>query len=233
MRSNRYVLTFMSVITIVLGILLSVAATALKDIQERNVQIDMKKNILRSMQIPADRSQKLTADEIEALYNQYIKEIYVDEAGNEVSEGGRPVYVKMVDGMADGYAIPISGKGLWSTIYGYMAIEPDGATVKGVTFYKHGETPGLGGEIEKEWFTANFIGKKIVTPDGKPCSVEVFKGKVSPTNPKAYCLVDGISGATMTGKGVTLFLKKDLELYGGFFAKLRASNQGGGMNHGA
>ncbi|MFQ6605388.1 MAG: FMN-binding protein [Fidelibacterota bacterium] len=233
MRSNRYVLTFMSVITIVLGILLSVAATALKDIQERNVQIDMKKNILRSMQIPADRTKKLSPNEIETLYNQYIKEIFVNKEGNDVSEGGHPVFVKMVDGVADGYAIPISGKGLWSTIYGYMAIEPDGATVKGVTFYKHGETPGLGGEIEKEWFTANFIGKKIVTPDGKPCSVEVYKGKVHPGNPKEYCLVDGISGATMTGKGVTLFIKKDLEIYGGFFGKLRQSYQGGGVKYGA
>ena len=221
MRSNRYVLLFMTSLTIVLGILLSLAATALKDRQERNVQIDMKKNILRSLDIPEDRSQKLTPDDIESLFETYIKTIYVDTDGNKVESSDNPVYVKVVDGVEAGHSIPISGKGLWSTIYGYLAIEPDGETVKGVTFYKHGETPGLGGEIEKEWFTANFVGKKIVTPEGVPCTIHIFKGKVSPDNPKNYCLVDGISGATMTGKGVNIFVEKDLKTYGGYFAKIR------------
>ncbi len=221
MRSNRYVLLFMSSITIVLGILLSLAATALKDRQDRNVQIDMKKNILRSLNIPEDRSQKLMTDDIESLFESYIKTIQVDENGNSVKSDGNAVFIKMVDGVEAGYSIPISGKGLWSTIYGYLAIEPDGETVKGVTFYKHGETPGLGGEIEKDWFTANFVGKKIVTPEGIPCSIAIFKGKVAKDNPKEYCLVDGISGATITGKGVNIFVEKDLKTYGEYFSQIR------------
>ncbi len=223
MRSNRYVLLFMSSITIVLGILLSLAATALKDRQERNVQIDMKKNILRSLNIPEDSAQKLTADEIESLFDQYIKMIQVNEKGDIVNAGGLPIYVKEVDGKEAGHSIPISGKGLWSTIYGYLAIEPDGETVKGITFYKHGETPGLGGEIEKDWFTSSFVGKKIVTPDGTPCSIEISKGKVSEDNPRKYCMVDGISGATMTSKGVSNFIEKDLKTYGEYFKHIRAN----------
>ena len=78
------------------------------------------------------------------------------------SEAGEfQVYLASENNTVSGYSIPISGKGLWSTIYGYIALEPDGETVKGINFYQHGETPGLGGELEKEWFTSNYIGKKI------------------------------------------------------------------------
>jgi len=82
-------------------------------------------------------------------------------------------------------------------------------TVKGITFYKHGETPGLGGEIEKKWFQENFIGKKIFNDGGKLMSVSVAKGKAMDENHE----VDGISGATITSKGVSDFLKNDLLRY--------------------
>ncbi len=224
MRSNRYVLMFMSSITIVVGFLLSMAATALSERQERNVQIDMKKNILRSLDIPEDASKKLTADEIESLFETYIKTIEVNEMGNVVDADGQIVYVKVENDLETGYSIPISGKGLWSTIYGYLAIEPDGETVKGITFYRHGETPGLGGEIEKDWFTSNFKGKKIVTPDGVPCSIEIVKGMVEKGHPKEYCMVDGISGATMTTKGMNVFMDQDLKKYGEYLSSIREKN---------
>ena len=99
----------------------------------------------------------------------------------------------MDNGLITGYAIPIEGKGLWGTMYGYFAIEPDAVTVKGITFYRHKETPGLGGEVDKEWFKNNFIGKRLVDNDGKLVSIEVIKGFVSDKDPEAYRKVDRLS----------------------------------------
>ena len=129
-----------------------------------------------------------------------------------------PIYVDKKDGSINGYAIPISGKGLWSTLYGYFAIEPDGITAKGITFYAHKETPGLGGEVDKPWFQNNFIGKKFIDENGKLIGIKIVKGKADPEN--AY-EVDGISGATITSKGLESFLIDDLKKYEPFFRKIR------------
>jgi Na+-transporting NADH:ubiquinone oxidoreductase subunit C len=215
----------MSGITVVLGFLLSLAATSLKDRQDFNVEIDMKRNILKSLNIPEDASRALTPTEIEALFDEKVITIFINEDGAESEDGTMPLYIKSTNGVNEGYSIPISGKGLWSTIYGYLAIEPDGKTVKGLTFYKHGETPGLGGEIEKEWFTSNFIGKQIVNPSGELIGIKVIKGQVDPEDSEAYHKVDGISGATMTTKGLNKFLIADLESYNPFFVNLRASGE--------
>ena len=221
MRSNAYVLSFMTGLTVIIGLMLSLASTALKERQDLNVENDIKKNILRSLNIPEDASAQLTPDEIQTLFDEKILEILVDDNGNEVQDNGHPIFVKNIDGKREGFSIPISGKGLWSTIYGYLAIGPDGTTVLGITFYKHGETPGLGGEIEKDWFTSNYVGKQIYSPDGKPVSIEILKGKVTPGNANAYHQVDGVSGATMTTKGVNQFIASDLANYRAFFDKIR------------
>ena len=94
----------------------------------------------------------------------------------------------------------------------------------GITFYKHGETPGLGGEIEKDWFKNNFKGKKIYSPDGELVSITVVKGKVADliAEDEAYHYVDGISGSTLTGNGLNNFLKQDLETYKPYFDKVKA-----------
>jgi Na+-transporting NADH:ubiquinone oxidoreductase subunit C len=118
--------------------------------------------------------------------------------------------------------LPISGKGLWSTIYGYLALAEDGNTVRGVTFYKHGETPGLGGEVENPAWCAQWQGKTILGDGGKLVGIEVKKGKVDPSIPadKAH-KVDGLSGATITSNGVTKFVKSDLEAFGAYLAQVR------------
>jgi Na+-transporting NADH:ubiquinone oxidoreductase subunit C len=98
---------------------------------------------------------------------------------------------------------------------GYLAIESDGSTISGFTVYKHAETPGLGGEIEKDWFQKNFVGKKIVDQNGDFVSVSIAKGKVSDSIPKEQQanFVDGISGATLTGKYLSAGVKQILEDY--------------------
>ena len=107
-------------------------------------------------------------------------------------------------------------------IFGYIALQPDLVTVKDIRFYKHQETPGLGGEISTPWFTDQFKGKKILDEDGTYRSVGVVKGKVSdihPNEPEHY--VDGISGGTITGRGVTDFLFEDLKRYNKYFETIR------------
>ncbi|MEE8437042.1 MAG: NADH:ubiquinone reductase (Na(+)-transporting) subunit C, partial [Candidatus Neomarinimicrobiota bacterium] len=133
-----------------------------------------------------------------------------------------PVFIKKINGQVEGYAVPVSGKGLWSTIYGYFAVDPDGKTVKGLTFYKHGETPGLGGELEKQWFRDNFIGKKFIDKNDNLVGIQIVKGKVDDYSENAFHQVDGISGATMTAKGINIFLLKNLQDYEEFFAEVRA-----------
>ena len=113
MRSNFYVLTFMAGITIILGFLLSFAATSLKAKQDFNIEIDIKKNILRSLNIPADQSQKLSQNDIQKLYDEEITTINIDESGMKSDDGVLSVYIAMDGEQPTGYSIPISGKGLW------------------------------------------------------------------------------------------------------------------------
>ncbi|MFC1565934.1 NADH:ubiquinone reductase (Na(+)-transporting) subunit C [Candidatus Neomarinimicrobiota bacterium] len=222
MRSNLYVLSFMAGITIVLGFLLSFAAASLKDKQDFNIEVDIKKNILRSLNIPADRSQELSQNDIQKLYDKEITTLNIDESGMKSDDGALSVYISTDGAQPTGYSIPISGKGLWSTIYGYIALEPDGNTVKGITFYQHGETPGLGGELEKEWFTSNYKGKHIYNEEGELVSIEIVKGQVNQNDINAIHQVDGISGSTLTGRGMNKFIANDLHIYKPFLDRVKA-----------
>lgn len=94
--------------------------------------------------------------------------------------------------------LPVYGNGLWSVMYAFVALSPDGRTIKGITYYDHGETPGLGGEIENPNWRAQFVGKKVVDDNGLP-ALKVVKGSARPGDEYA---VDGLSGATLTSNGV-------------------------------
>ncbi len=98
--------------------------------------------------------------------------------------------------------LPINGKGLWSTLYGFLALDADGSTVRGITFYEHGETAGLGAEVDNPKWKAIWPGKQVFDETGK-IRLEVIKGSVLPSSPNVQYEVDGISGATITSKGVS------------------------------
>jgi Na+-transporting NADH:ubiquinone oxidoreductase subunit C len=237
-HSNAYTFRFAAMVTIVCSVLLAGAATLLKPRQDENKLLDKKKNILISVGIIPVNGDSFTRSEINETYAKKIKELVIDLKGNIVEDKNPsdldprkdtemlPIYENMEGEEINAYVIPVSGKGLWSTIYGYLAIAPDGSTVKGITFYSHGETPGLGGEIEKKWFTDNFIGKKITDKDGNIVSIDIVKGKVDPNSNNAIHEVDGISGATLTGRGVANFLKKDLQTYEPFLRTIINSKGG-------
>jgi Na+-transporting NADH:ubiquinone oxidoreductase subunit C len=130
-------------------------------------------------------------------------------------ENNLPLYIYQKDNQIEAYIVPINSRGLWGRIQGYLAIGNDGSTISGFTVYKHSETPGLGGEIEKAWFQKNWVGKQIVDRDGEFVSVSIAKGAVQDMIPpqKQSNYVDGISGATLTGKYLTAGLKDVLEDY--------------------
>ncbi len=232
MRSNTYTLVFTSIVTIVLGFFLALAADGLRYLQDLNVENDMRKNILLSLGFKPGAETPWTSDEIQKLFEENIEALVLDASGQRTEKDPKeidtekdleflPIYLKKIGDDVGGYAIPIAGKGLWSTLFGYFAIEPDGRTVKGITFYKHGETPGLGGEVDKPWFQQNFIGKRFVDENDQLLGIHVIKGKVQSDDQEAYHKVDGISGATMTGKGLEYFLKDDLAKYEPFFKEVR------------
>ena len=232
MRSNTYTLVFTSIVTIVLGFFLALAADWLRDLQDLNVENDMRKNILLSLGFKPGAETPWTSDDIQKLFEENIEALVLDASGQRTEKDPKeidseknveflPIYLKKIGDDVGGYAIPIAGKGLWSTLYGYFAIEPDGRTVKGITFYKHGETPGLGGEVDKPWFQQNFSGKRFVDENDHLLGIHVIKGKVESDDQEAYHKVDGISGATMTGKGLEYFLKDDLVKYEPFFKQVR------------
>jgi Na+-transporting NADH:ubiquinone oxidoreductase subunit C len=135
----------------------------------------------------------------------------------------RPVYLVKSGGQVSQIILPFHGKGLWSTMYGFLSLAPDTQTVKGIGFYQHGETPGLGGEIDNKKWQANWEGKKVLSENYKP-TIDVIKGSVDSSTPGAESKIDGLSGATLTSNGVEASVNYWVsnEGYGKFLANFRA-----------
>jgi len=228
---NKYI--FILTITLIASLLLSISSEGLKSLKLKNVEIDKKKNVLRAIGLDIVEYDNLKVD---SYFSQNIDTLIIDLEGNisnelsiqdleeiENNQSGEikyfnkeneylPIYK---DNNNEVVVVPISGKGLWSTLFGYFAIDSDNySTVKGITFYKHKETPGLGGEVSKKWFQNNFIGKEIYKNE-KLVSISVAKAGYADKN-NLY-EVDGISGATITSNGVSTFLKRDLKRYEKYF----------------
>lgn len=133
------------------------------------------------------------------------------------------VYMVETNGKLDTLILPIRGYGLWSTLYGFLAVKGDLDTVVGLGFYQHGETPGLGGEVDNPKWRALWVNKKLFAEQGN-LAVQIVKGNVDPQSPKAVHQVDGLAGATLTSNGVNNLLHFWLgeNGFGPFIAKLRA-----------
>jgi len=231
-NENLYIFGYAGAVCLVCSLLLSLAATQLQPLQTANVQFDIQKNIMAALGI-VDPTKSYTKDDLKTAF-QSVRGVVIDSEGNLVEgadpqtlsekdlETKFPLFQKIVDGKVAGYAFPIVGKGLWSTLKGYLALDADTVTVKGITFYQHGETPGLGAEIEQTWFTNNFKGKRVRDNLGKLVGVTVVKGKASESGRPVEHAVDGISGATITSDGVSKMFMVGLVKYDKFFSKVRA-----------
>lgn len=245
MYSNGYIFRYAAIMVIVAAAVLSTAAMLLKPFQERNIAIDKMGGILASAKIP-----DVDASNAMQLFNEYVKEeIVVNQDGDVVEsykegkmEDGKafkidmkkelykkskgegfelPLYVIEKDNQTL-YIIPFRGVGLWGPIWGNMALKDDLNTVVGVTFDHKGETPGLGAEIIADFFTNQFIGKKIFNDKGEFRSISVVKGGVEklPAEERIHG-VDAITGGTITGNGVNDMIKDILECYLPYLQKNR------------
>lgn len=228
--SNRYIFIFSAAMVIAVATLLSLAATLLQPAQERNLEIEKKKNMLESINVPATR------ENTEELYDKYITESFVlnskgepvtgvdaftvvlkNEQKKPLEEQSLPVFRAVP---ADGekvIIIPVEGKGLWGPIYGYVSLKSDMNTIYGVNFDHKGETPGLGAEINTTAFESQFHGKKLFDNDSF-ISVQVIKGG-APNNDIHG--VDAISGGTITSKGLQKMIFDCLQKYNGYLLKNR------------
>jgi len=123
--------------------------------------------------------------------------------------------------------LPIYGKGLWSTLYGFIAVDTDATTIAGITFYQHGETPGLGAEIENIKWQDGWKGKQLVDENGE-IAIEVIKGAVNGESATAKYQIDGLSGATITCSGVSQLVRYWMgpHAFGPYLDKLKQSGSG-------
>jgi len=227
MSSNLKSVLFATALCLACSLLLTMASSGLKGYQLRNINLDRQKNLLRSAGLIDDNDNN-RAEYIEKLYSENIKSLWVDPSGRIVKETEReekdlPIYLYIKENAIEAYIVPIDAQGLWGKINGYLAINKDGSTISGFTVYKHSETPGLGGEIERSWFQRNFKGKKIVNREGKFVSISVARGAVKDVIQEDLRVnfVDGISGATLTGKFLSASMKDILKEYESVSVKFR------------
>ena len=232
---NKYI--FILTITIISSFFLSLASEGFREKRNKNIEIDKKKNILSAIGININN---FDISDIDDYFKNNIDTLIINLNGlveknvsiNDLIEVENkstgemkfyyenkeylPLYLESKENVV---IMPVSGKGLWSSLFGYFAIDAsDYSTVKGITFYAHGETPGLGAEISKKWFQDNFVNKKIYDSNNNFKSIIVAKGKADSNSDYE---VDGISGATITSNGVTTLINRDLRRYEPYFINNR------------
>jgi len=148
-----------------------------------------------------------------------------DQAGIKQHARYKTLYMVKKGDAVETLILPIHGKGLWSTLYGFMALEGDFNTVVGLGFYAHAETPGLGGEVDNPRWKSQWPGKQVFAADNASnAAIALIKGKVDPSHKAAAHQIDGLAGATLTSNGVTNLVQFWLSEngYAPFLAKLRA-----------
>jgi Na+-transporting NADH:ubiquinone oxidoreductase subunit C len=231
-NSNQYTFIFAGVMVAIVGALLAFAATSLKPMQDVNVKNEKMQNILASVGVQVDRElapekfnsviKEQLALKVDGSVDTSLKAFDIDlksELSKKIENQRLPLYIAEQEGKTF-YIVPLRGAGLWDAIWGYVALESDMNTIKGAVFDHKGETPGLGAEITQKWFQDRFIGEKISDASGEIVGVAVAKGNVDPS--KDDNKVDAISGATITGNGVTDMIKERLSHYKSYFVSQKS-----------
>jgi len=227
---------FAAAVSVVCALLVSTTAVTLRDRQAINAELDRRRNVLSAAGVvqlgetlpPAEVERRFADFEAVAVDMRSKREAgsfsvsgydAVRAQGDPTASRAVPrndaqvtrvphhliVYKKRTpQGALDLVVLPIEGMGLWSTMYGYLAIGPDLRTVRGLTYYEHGETPGLGGEVDNPRWKALWPGRQAFDEQGRPV-LEVVRGPSGPPAEDPY-RVDGLSGATITSRGVTAML---------------------------
>lgn len=244
-QSNTYIVTYATILVVVVAAVLSFAAIKLQPMQAANVMTEKMGAILSTIGQGKDADKAADKNKyIEAEFGKYItRAFFVDSTGTAtdatpeqvleslndlpkvfVERTAMPVFEATVE--TNGakhveYVIPMTGKGLWGAVWGYVALNSDCNTVEGAVFDHKGETPGLGAEIATPAFQQQFVGKQIFDKEGQFVSINLLKGHgASEGNPYA---VDAISGGTLTSNGVKAMLKDCLSDYVPFFEKVQTN----------
>lgn len=146
-----------------------------------------------------------------------------DVAGIKRISKLQKVFLVKKDGAIEQIVLHVYGKGLWSTMKGFLALDKDAVTVRGFNYYAHGETPGLGGEVDNPKWIGQWPGKKVYNEQMEPAT-DVIKGMVDSSDPQAAYKIDGLSGATLTANGVenTFQFWMSENGYGKFLANVRS-----------
>lgn len=227
-NNNGYTLIYATVMVVVVALMLALVSSALKPTQNANVELDKKKQILRSLKV--DLGEKDAAK----LYDEIVTEgLIVNVKGEVVStdkeeafdidfikemkkaEGERklPVYIAKVDGQTK-YILTLKGTGLWGPIWGYVALNEDKNTIYGTYFSHASETPGLGSEIAGDEFQNSFLGKHILNNANQFVSIGIMKKGQVDTHREQ---IDALSGGTITSKAVEKMLFDCMGQYKEFF----------------
>lgn len=234
-HSVFYTILFSGAVCVVCAVLVSSAAVSLKENQLRNAAIDKQRNVLLAAGLAAegekldseeigrrfesvrpvviDLASGEATDADPATFDQ--AKAAKDPATSRPAPENRAsvqrlpdralVYEVLEDGRPAMAVLPIEGYGLWSTLYGFLAVGADGNTIQGIAYYQHGETPGLGGEVDNPNWKALWPGRKVYGESGEP-AIRVIKGTADPPD-EAPFEVDGLTGASITANGVTSMLQ--------------------------
>jgi Na+-transporting NADH:ubiquinone oxidoreductase subunit C len=228
-ESSAYTFGFSIVLVVVVGAILSSLSLGLKPLKEKNAEVKKKVDILKSIGLDPNRQ---NASE---LYGQYIENSFVIGANGEifsevdsiafnldvqkqhrdkkVSEEDRkfPIFVANKNDTIM-YVLPTVGKGLWGPIWGFIAVGEDMETIVGASFDHKTETPGLGAEINQNDFEKQYIGAKITS------NIMVVKDGSGKSDAQK---VDGITGGTITSKGVEEMMNRTMAVYAAYFSKTK------------
>ena len=233
-QSNLYIVLYAAVLTIVCGGLLAFASESLKDKQQENIALEQKQNILSTVMTLGEN------DNAAELYNKKVKAFVVDFNGNVVegkkateivveAEYKKPAQQRLLPvyefrsetdpNKIEYVVLPIHGFGLWDKIWGYVSLQSDFNTIQGTVFQHKGETPGLGARISSADIQDRYKGKKVFEGEAL-ASVEMMKGEGNDYSSEQH-KVDGMSGATLTAKGVNNMLKDYLACYENYIKKTK------------
>lgn len=232
-QSNGYVIGFAVAMTVICGGLLALANQGLKEKQQEQITLDTQKQILGAVM------QVTETTDVSSIYANQINSYVVDANGikidgvvaekvnikkefkkKDASEKRLPIFeYRNASGKVEAYIVPMFGKGLWDDVWGFVAMETDLNTIKGASFAHKGETPGLGARITDKEIQERFVGKTIME-GSDVASVSFIKGEAV-TSSFTDHQVDGLSGATMTTKGVNVMLEDYFGYYNEYFKTLR------------
>jgi len=253
-HSTGYIIAFATAVCFVCALVVATSAVGLKDRQAANMLLDRQKKVLSvagllrdGESISSEEVQQRFGDNIVSRVIDLQTGSYADDvdptaydqrtaardpdasypAPENAAKVRRLPKLALIYQVVSGdevklVILPVEGKGLWSTLYGYLALLPDTTTIEGITFYEHGETPGLGGEVDNPRWKGLWKGRLAFDEKWEP-AIRVKKGPAGPADVDPH-QVDGLSGATITSRGVSALVQFWIgdQGFGPYLEKLRS-----------